>query len=188
MSRVKEHATRVVMLIAAAGFLLSTVGITIAYFMQVNEQNQQQKLIQDLKQQQSSQSQQASRPEALPLDGYSAEPFDKASVSELKIETLKEGEGAAATAQSTVKANYFGWTADGKIFDSSKKQGMPAEAIEFPLNQVIPGWTEGLTGAKAGSTIKLTIPAGKAYGQAGSPPNIGPNEPLSFIVELVEVK
>ena len=122
-----------------------------------------------------------------PLDGYAAESFDKASVTALKVETLKEGDGKAATKDSTVEANYFGWTSDGKIFDSSKRDGVTT-AAEFPLSGVIAGWTEGLTGVKQGSVVKLTIPADKAYGEAGSPPNIGSNEPLVFIVELKTVK
>ena len=122
-----------------------------------------------------------------PLDGYTAESFDKSSVTALKVETLKQGEGKAASKDSTVEANYFGWTSDGKIFDSSKRDGTTSPAT-FGLNQVIAGWTEGLTGVKEGSVVKLTIPADKAYGQAGSPPNIGANEPLVFIVELKAVK
>lgn len=124
---------------------------------------------------------------AEPLEGYSAEPFDKAAVSELKVEELKPGEGTEATASSTVSANYFGWTSDGKIFDSSRKSGTTTP-VDFPLNGVIAGWTEGLTGAKPGSVRKLTIPADKAYGEAGSPPSIGANEPLVFIVEVKSVK
>lgn len=121
-----------------------------------------------------------------PLEGYEATPFDKAAVTELKVETLKQGEGTAATAQSTVNANYFGWTSDGAIFDSTNKNGT-VTPIDFSLQGVIPGWTEGLTGVKQGSVVKLTIPAAKAYGESGSG-SIGPNEPLTFIVELKEVK
>lgn len=121
-----------------------------------------------------------------PLPGYEATPFDKASVTELKVETLKEGSGKQATAESTVEANYFGWTSDGKIFDSSNKNGT-VQPIEFGLNGVIAGWTEGLTGVKEGSIVKLTIPSNKAYGEQGAS-TIGPNEPLAFIVELRTVK
>lgn len=122
-----------------------------------------------------------------PLDGYSAEPFDKAAVTELKVEELKAGEGKEATADSMLTVNYFGWTSDGTIFDSSKKEGT-ATPIDFSLSGVIAGWTEGLAGAKPGSVRKLTIPADKAYGEAGSPPKIGANEPLVFIVEVKDVK
>lgn len=124
---------------------------------------------------------------AEPLDGYTADPFDKASVTELKVDELKAGEGAEATANSTLNVNYFGWTSDGTIFDSSKKNGTTTP-IDLQLNGVIAGWTEGLTGAKPGSVRKLTIPADKAYGETGSAPKIGPNEPLVFIVEVKSVK
>lgn len=121
-----------------------------------------------------------------PLEGYEATPFDKASVNELKVETLREGDGPVASPTSTVSANYFGWTSDGKIFDSSNKNGT-ATPIEFGLDGVIKGWTDGLSGIKQGSTVKLLIPADQAYGESGSG-TIGPNEPLAFIVELREVK
>lgn len=124
---------------------------------------------------------------AEPLDGYTAEPFDKGAVTELKVEELKAGEGKEATADSTLTVNYFGWTSNGTIFDSSKKDGVTTP-IDFGLSGVISGWTEGLAGAKPGSVRKLTIPAEKAYGEAGSPPKIGANEPLVFIVEIKDVK
>lgn len=122
-----------------------------------------------------------------PLNGYEATSFDKASVTALNVEELKAGTGKEANEKSTVTANYFGWTSDGKIFDSSKRDGT-TKPVSFPLNGVIKGWTEGLTGAKEGSVRKLTIPSDKAYGATGSQPTIGPNEPLVFIVELKEVK
>ena len=122
-----------------------------------------------------------------PLDGYSASTFDANSVNKLQVEELKPGSGSAATADSTVTVNYFGWTPNGKIFDSSKKNGK-VEPIEVPLNKVIKGWTQGLTGVQEGAVVKLTIPADLAYGEQGSPPNIQPNEPLMFIVEMKKVQ
>lgn len=123
-----------------------------------------------------------------PLDGYAAAPFDKASVTSLAVQELKPGTGKAATVSSTVEANYFGWTSDGKIFDSSKKNGITTP-VSFSLNQVISGWTEGLKGVKEGAVVKLIIPGAKAYGANGAPQaGIGPNEPLTFIVELIKVK
>lgn len=122
-----------------------------------------------------------------PLPGYEATKFDKASVTDLKAETLKEGDGAVVKADSTIVANYFGWTSDGKIFDSTNKNGTVTPAT-FSLSGVIPGWTQGLTGVKAGSVVRLTIPASLAYGNAGSPPTIGQNEPLKFIVEIKSIK
>lgn len=122
-----------------------------------------------------------------PIDGYEAVVFDKTGVTELKVETLVEGSGEALAADSTISANYFGWTSDGKIFDSTNQNGT-VNPIEFSLSRVIPGWTKGLTGVKVGSTVRLTIPSDLAYGATGSLPNIGPNEPLQFIVEIKEKK
>ena len=185
MGKVKEHAKRVVILMAVAFFALSSLALTVTYFVQNKDASSatsaQQQALEQLKKQQEAQAMNE------PLTGYEAAPFDKAGVTGLKVETLKEGDGAVATANSTVNANYFGWTSDGKIFDSSQKNGV-ANPATSPLSGVISGWTEGLTGVKAGSVVKLTIPADKAYGATGSPPTIGPNEPLVFIVELKEVK
>lgn len=121
-----------------------------------------------------------------PLDGYAAETFDQNSVTALTVETLKEGSGEVLKADSKISANYFGWTSDGKIFDSTNKNGT-VTPVEFSLAQVIKGWTEGLTGVKVGSTVKLTIPADKAYGSVdtGSGQPVGP---LQFIVEVKELK
>lgn len=121
-----------------------------------------------------------------PLDGYKAEAFDAGNVTALKTDVLKEGTGQTVTKESTVKVNYFGWTADGQIFDSSKKNGT-VTPIEFGLNGVIAGWTEGLTGQKVGSTVKLTIPAEKAYGNTDNGTG-QPTGPLVFIVEILEAK
>lgn len=181
MGKVKENAKRVVILMAVAGFVFSSAALTILAVMESKKTDsstqQQADLIKKLQEQ--------SAPKE-PLVGYSAEPFDAAAVTNLKVETLKEGDGKTATAESTVNANYFGWTADGKIFDSTNKSGT-ATPIDFPLSGVIPGWTEGLTGVKQGSTVKLTIPAEKAYG-AEDKGDGRPVGPLVFIIEVKEVK
>jgi FKBP-type peptidyl-prolyl cis-trans isomerase len=122
-----------------------------------------------------------------PLDGYTADPFDKSSVSKLGVETLVEGTGTAATASSTLTVNYFGWTSDGSIFDSTNKNGTTTPT-DLSLGNVIPGWTAGLTGVKAGSIVRLTIPSDQAYGSNGSQPLIGPNEPLKFVIQVNAVK
>lgn len=97
----------------------------------------------------------------------------------------REGNGKKATKdEDIVKVNYEGKTRDGKIFDSSYQRG---EAIEFPLNGVIKGWTEGMKLVKTGGQITLWIPAELAYGQRGAGEDIGPNEALEFKVELLEV-
>lgn len=186
MGKAKENAKRVAILIAVGGFIFSSVAITVLALMGSNKPDdsaqQQAELLKQIEEQNKMQN--ATKE---PLPGHAAEAFDSASVTALKVETLKQGDGAAATAESTVTANYFGWTADGKIFDSTNKGGGTVTPIDFPLNGVIAGWTEGLTGVKQGSTVKLTIPAEKAYG-AQDDGSGRPFGPLVFIVEVKEVK
>lgn len=121
-----------------------------------------------------------------PLDGYKASTFNSDGVKELKVEVLKKGSGETLKADSKIKANYFGWTSDGKIFDSTNKEGSEVTPVEFGLDGVIEGWTKGLTDQKVGSTVQLTIPAAQAYGATddGSGRPVGP---LMFIVEITEL-
>ncbi len=120
------------------------------------------------------------------LVGYSAGIFDTASVTALKVETLVEGTGDAIKATDSINASYFGWTSDGIIFDSSKKKNTDDAPATFSLSNVIGGWTEGLTGVKVGSVVRLTIPATKAYGARESG-TIPANSPLEFIVEIHKI-
>ncbi|MEI6228737.1 MAG: FKBP-type peptidyl-prolyl cis-trans isomerase [Candidatus Saccharibacteria bacterium] len=115
--------------------------------------------------------------------GYQPRTFDAAAVRELKVETLSQGDGQAIVATDSINASYFGWASDGKIFDSSKKKGSDDSPVTFSLSGVIAGWTEGLTGVKVGSIVRLTIPAVKAYGEGGSGA-ITANSPLEFIVQV----
>ena len=121
-------------------------------------------------------------------DAYRAENGKKAGVtttkSGLQIETIKEGTGATPTAADTVKVHYTGKLIDGTTFDSSVDRGQP---ISFPLNGVIPGWTEGLQLMKVGGKSRLVIPAELGYGANGSPPTIPPNATLVFDVELLDI-
>jgi FKBP-type peptidyl-prolyl cis-trans isomerase len=122
-----------------------------------------------------------------PLDGYSAEAFDAKSVSELKTDVLKQGDGEVLDENSTLKINYFGWTADGKIFDSTNIDGKTTPNETLALNGVIEGWKKGLVGHKVGSTVKLTIPSSMAYGDTDT--GMGqPTGPLVFIVEILGKK
>lgn len=122
-----------------------------------------------------------------PFGGYSAEPFDASSVTALKTEVIKEGTGDVIKATDSINASYFGWTSDGKIFDSSKKKDATEDSpIAFSLSGVISGWTEGLTGVKVGSVVRLIIPADKAYGTSRSG-IIPANAPLEFIVEIHKI-
>ncbi len=81
--------------------------------------------------------------------------------------------------------HYRGWLDDGKEFDSSYKRNDPAT---FPLNRVIPGWTEGMQLVGKGGMIELEIPSELGYGAAGSPGAIPPNARLHFLVELIDIK
>ncbi|MCA9242491.1 MAG: peptidylprolyl isomerase [Phycisphaerales bacterium] len=97
---------------------------------------------------------------------------------------LQPGDGDVPARTSRVKVHYTGWLLNGKEFDSSVKRGTPAE---FGLNQVIKGWTEGVSMMRVGEKRKLIIPANLAYGPQGRPPVIPQNAPLEFDVELLEI-
>jgi FKBP-type peptidyl-prolyl cis-trans isomerase FkpA len=106
--------------------------------------------------------------------------------SGLVYQSLKEGAGASPAPTDTVKVHYRGtFPADGKEFDSSYKRGEPTE---FPLNAVIPCWTEGVGKMKPGGKAKLTCPPAIAYGARGAGGVIPPNATLNFEVELISVK
>lgn len=102
----------------------------------------------------------------------------------LQYEVLQMGKGPKPTADQTVKVNYRGTLINGKEFDSSYKRGEPAE---FPVNAVIPGWTEALQLMPVGSRWKLFIPSDLAYGQHGAGADIPGNSTLIFEVELMEI-
>jgi FKBP-type peptidyl-prolyl cis-trans isomerase FklB len=105
--------------------------------------------------------------------------------SGLQYEIITPGTGESPKADSKVTTHYVGTLIDGTEFDSSVKRGQPAT---FALNSVIKGWTEALQLMKTGAKWKLFIPSDLAYGDAGSPPNIGPGETLIFEIELISVQ
>ena len=99
---------------------------------------------------------------------------------------LTVGTGAVVAAGATLSVDYIGVACStGKIFDSSYSRGQPAS---FGLDGVIVGWKDGLPGMKVGGTRLLAIPPGQAYGSAGSPPDIAPDETLWFVVHVISAK
>ena len=104
--------------------------------------------------------------------------------SGLQYEVLQEGTGKSPKATDTVRCHYEGRLLDGTVFDSSYKRGEPAD---FGLNQVIPGWTEGVQLMKEGAKFRFTIPYLLAYGEQGAGASIPPFSTLIFDVELIKV-
>jgi len=108
------------------------------------------------------------------------------TASGLQYQVLKQGTGTVSPkVTDTVKVHYVGTLLDGTVFDSSIARGQP---ISFPLNQVIPGWTEGLQLMKVGDKFKFVIPANLAYGANSPSPAIPPNSTLVFQVELLGIE
>jgi FKBP-type peptidyl-prolyl cis-trans isomerase FklB len=105
--------------------------------------------------------------------------------SGLQYKVIKAGTGKKPKATDTVTVNYRGTLINGTEFDSSYKRGQPAT---FPVNGVIPGWTEALQLMQEGSKWELYIPSNLAYGERGSPGGIEPNATLIFEVELISVQ
>ena len=108
----------------------------------------------------------------------------KETASGLQYVVEKEGTGAQPTATDEVTVHYTGRLLDGTVFDSSVNRGEPAT---FPLNRVIPGWTEGVQLMKEGGKYTFFIPSDLAYGPQGVPNAIPPHSTLIFEVELIKV-
>ena len=105
----------------------------------------------------------------------------------LEIKDLKEGSGATAEPGKQVSVQYVGVSAlNGRQFDASWDRGEPFQ-FQLGSGSVIPGWDEGVKGMKVGGRRQLVIPPDMAYGADGSPPTIGPNETLVFVIDLLSV-
>ena len=118
--------------------------------------------------------------EPLPSPGTGPAP------TSLVTKDLVVGTGAEATATSTVQVQYVGTNfANGKVFDSSWSRGQPTT---FPLNQVVPGFAQGIEGMKVGGRRVMVIPPALGYGATGAGSAIGPNETLVFVVDLLAVQ
>ena len=109
----------------------------------------------------------------------------KTTASGLQYKVMKTGTGKVSPKPTdTVKVHYHGTLMDGSVFDSSVERKEPAE---FPLNAVIPGWTEGLQLMKEGDKFQFVLPSKLAYGEQSPSPKIGPNSTLVFEVELLSI-
>jgi FKBP-type peptidyl-prolyl cis-trans isomerase FkpA len=122
--------------------------------------------------------------DAAALAAAAKEPGAVVTSSGLVFKSITAGTGASPKATDTVKVNYRGTFVDGTKFDASADHG---GAISFPLNRVIPCWTEGVQKLKVGGKAKLTCPSAIAYGPRGAGGTIPPNATLVFEVELLGV-
>lgn len=118
------------------------------------------------------------------LDNHKEKEGVQTTASGLQYRIIEEGQGETPDANDRVTTNYRGTLIDGTEFDSSYKRGEP---MEFPVNGVIPGWTEALQMMKAGAKWELVVPPELAYGEHGVGNIIGPNATLIFEIELLEV-
>jgi FKBP-type peptidyl-prolyl cis-trans isomerase len=117
------------------------------------------------------------------LEENAARPGVTTTASGLQYEVLTQGSGKKPAATDVVRVNYEGTLLDGTVFDSSYARGEP---VEFPLDRVIRGWTEGVQLMNEGSTFRFVIPSDLAYGPGGGGP-IPPNATLIFKVELISI-
>jgi FKBP-type peptidyl-prolyl cis-trans isomerase len=132
----------------------------------------------------------ADKPAAQPAPGAPTDSAQKSDMittpSGLKYQVLEKGTGTVSPkATDTVSVHYHGTLLDGTVFDSSVERGQPAS---FPLNRVIPGWTDGVQLMKVGDKFKFEIPPNLAYGANSPSPKIPPNSTLVFEVELLGIQ
>ena len=118
------------------------------------------------------------------LEKAAAEPGAQKTASGLVYRDVTAGSGASPKATDTVKVHYRGTLINGKEFDSSYTRNEPAE---FPLNRVIPCWTEGVQKMKVGGKARLVCPSSIAYGEGGAPPDIPGGATLVFEIELLGI-
>lgn len=122
---------------------------------------------------------------ALTVSAFAADATTETLPSGVKIVHTAVGTGTNPKATDAVKVHYRGTLADGKEFDSSYKRNAPAT---FPLNRVIPCWTEGMQKIKVGGKATLTCPPASAYGERGAGAAVPPNATLTFEVELIAIE
>ena len=120
------------------------------------------------------------------LEENKKNPDVKVTPSGLQYKVITMGTGEKPAATNTVTVKYKGTLLDGTVFDSTEKQG--GEPIQFPLNGVIPGWTEGVQLMPTGSKFIFYIPSDLAYGDRGAGPQIPGGATLIFEIELISFK
>lgn len=147
-----------------------------------------QTFVQDMQAAQQKQAQQLAQANLEAGKQFLVENKDKEGVqvteSGLQYKVVEEGSGPSPDTNDSVTVHYEGRLIDGTVFDSSRKRGEP---VTFPVDAVIPGWTEALQLMQEGATYMLYIPPKLAYGERGAGAQIGPNETLVFEVELLKV-
>lgn len=180
----KPHQ-RVLALALAVIFLGVSVATGAAVIWQISQDNKHNSASSDTSN--NGQDNKQAKPKEGALQGTKLANFTPiTAIDSLQITDLQVGTGDEVKEGATVTAHYTGALAkDGTIFESSHDGGQPAT---FPLSGVIEGWQKGVPGMKVGGKRRLVIPASQAYGEQGSPPTIGPNEPLVFDIELVSIQ
>jgi FKBP-type peptidyl-prolyl cis-trans isomerase FkpA len=121
---------------------------------------------------------------SLAISSHATDAKEEKTASGIVITTTQEGSGASPKFVDVVKVHYRGTLTNGKEFDSSFKRG---QAATFPLNRVIPCWTEGVQTMKVGGKAKLVCPPNLAYGSRGVPGTIPADSTLVFEIELLEI-
>lgn len=183
-SRAQRISIWVIIITMAIGSVGAYFVVVLANNNQSAEQDQQAELMENYKKQ-IAKAAKDNAAASQPLPGYKAKPFNT-KVSSLVKTDLVIGTGKLVPKDAKIDASYFGWTPDGKIFDSSRKKGKntPATGMELKNGKIIDGWINGVPGMKVGGVRQLTIPAAQAYGKPGSPPLIKPDTPLRFIIRV----
>lgn len=195
MSRGQRIGMWAVLVLMVLGTLASFFGMILASDNTREENEQQQKALEAYQKQLAEADKMAIKhgESSKPFDpAYAAEVFRAGDITELQKTDLVEGTGAVAEKGQTITVSYFGWNAEGKIFDSTLQDGQENKPADLNLvggqGGVIAGWVEGLPGMKVGGVRKLAIPADKAYGPNRQSPLIGAKAPLMFIIRLEAVK
>lgn len=186
-----NNSQRVAAFFLAMLFLLSTIGATAYVIWQINqeeagivqEDTETDPTLADPSDQQACGASTVATVEPRPVPTITT---NAGAIAELQTIDVKVGEGEEVLPGDCVTALYYGTLAsDGRNFDGNYETGQP---LEFSLNGVIQGWTDGIPGMKVGGIRRLLIPSAQAYGEAGSGGTIPPNSDLIFEVEIVNTR